>query len=230
MIRAIGAALVALLSATPASAQPADITGTWTVVVMRPSGPTPPAMLVLKKNGEKLTGVLSGPQGDMPVEAAVENTAVTIWFTVPTQNGPIAITMKGTVDGDAMKGTADLGGQGESDWTGRRGSAAAGSSAGSAADVSGTWAVSVETPAGSGTPTFVLKQEGEKVTGTYTGQLGEAPVTGTVKGSAIEFSFDLTVQGTALHVTYAGTVEGATMKGTVKLGELGDGTFTGKKQ
>lgn len=97
-------------------------------------------------------------------------------------------------------------------------------------DVTGTWAMAVETAAGSGTPTMVLKQEGEKLTGQYTGQLGEAPVTGTVKGSAVEMGFDITVQGTSIHVSYAGTVDGTAMKGTVKLGDFGEGTFTGKKQ
>jgi hypothetical protein len=97
-------------------------------------------------------------------------------------------------------------------------------------DVTGTWAMAVETAAGSGTPTMVLKQEGEKLTGQYTGQLGEAPVTGTVKGSAIEMGFDIAAQGATIHVSYAGTVDGSAMKGTVKLGDFGEGTFTGKKQ
>jgi hypothetical protein len=47
-----------------------------------------------------------------------------------------------------------------------------------AADVSGTWSFNVDTDAGSGTPTFVLKQSGEELTGTYSGALGEAKVKG----------------------------------------------------
>jgi hypothetical protein len=90
--------------------------------------------------------------------------------------------------------------------------------------------MSVESAAGTGTPTVVLKQDGEKLTGQYSGQLGEAPLTGSVKGSAIEFSFDVTFQGTALHVVYAGTADASSMKGTVKLGDFGEGTFTGKKK
>ena len=97
-------------------------------------------------------------------------------------------------------------------------------------DVTGTWAMAVETGAGSGTPTIVLKQDGEKLTGQYSGQLGEAPVTGTLKGSAIDLAYDVNVQGTAIHVTYTGTADSSSMKGTVKLGDLGEGTFTGKKK
>src|SRR5262250_1419307 len=55
-----------------------------------------------------------------------------------------------------------------------------------AADVTGTWNATVDLGGGQGgTPTFVLKQDGEKLTGTYSGALGESPVTGTIKGSDI---------------------------------------------
>ena len=53
--------------------------------------------------------------------------------------------------------------------------------------MTGKWVFKVETAAGSGTPTMTFKQEGEKLTGHYSGQLGEADLTGTVKGEAIEF-------------------------------------------
>ena len=59
---------------------------------------------------------------------------------------------------------------------------------------------------------------------------GEQKVTGTIKGNAITFGFNATIEGTAVKVTYTGTVESTTMKGKVIIGELGEGTFTGKKQ
>lgn len=76
----------------------------------------------------------------------------------------------------------------------------------------------------------MLKQDGDRLTGQYSGQLGEAPVTGTVKGAAVEFGFDVTVQDTRLRITCAGTADATSMKGAVRLGELGEGTFTGRKQ
>src|SRR6266540_2028826 len=86
-------------------------------------------------------------------------------------------------------------------------------------DVTGKWAFNVETSAGSGTPTMTFKQDGEKLTGKYSGQLGEAPLAGTIKGNTIEFVIDIDVQGTAAHIVYTGTVEKDTMKGAVTLGE-----------
>ena len=100
-----------------------------------------------------------------------------------------------------------------------------------AADVAGTWAITVETPGGTGNPSVTLKQDGEKLTGVYTSQVfGEQKVTGTIKGNAISFSFTGTVEGNTLTVTYSGTVEKNTMKGKVVLGDLGEGTWTAKKQ
>jgi hypothetical protein len=101
----------------------------------------------------------------------------------------------------------------------------------SKADVTGKWLFNVETAAGSGTPTITLKQDGEKLTGHYSGQLGEADLTGTVKGQDVAFKFTVDVQGNSIECIYTGTAEGKdTMKGKVSLVGLGDGTFTAKKQ
>jgi len=98
-------------------------------------------------------------------------------------------------------------------------------------DVTGKWLFAVDTSAGSGTPTFTFKQDGEKLTGHYSGQLGEAELTGTVKGQAISFTFTGDAQGNQIDAAYSGTVESKdAMKGTVKLAGLGEGTFTGKRQ
>ena len=97
------------------------------------------------------------------------------------------------------------------------------------ANVTGEWDLTVESPAGTGTPHFSLKQSGTSVTGTYKGALGEAPVSGTVKGNAITMKFQVEAQGMEMEVTYVGTVDGASMSGTVTLGDFGEGKFTGKK-
>jgi hypothetical protein len=99
-------------------------------------------------------------------------------------------------------------------------------------DVTGKWAFSVQTDAGTGTPTVTLTQKGDSLTGHYSSQLlGERSLKGTVKDNTITFSFSSEVQGQAFTVTYSGTVESASaMKGTVDLGGNGGGTFTAKKQ
>lgn len=97
-----------------------------------------------------------------------------------------------------------------------------------AADLSGTWSAAVTLDAGSGTATFVLKQTGDQLTGTYSGALGDAKVTGTVKGEAVEWGFDHAEAG---KIKYTGTVKGANkIEGSVEYGQLGKGTFVAEKK
>jgi hypothetical protein len=99
------------------------------------------------------------------------------------------------------------------------------------ADVTGSWEGEVVTDAGTGNPTFTFKQDGAKLTGTYTGMLGEHKFTGTVEGNRITFGFTGEAQGQTLKVEYSGAIESATLiKGKVDLGGFASGTFTLKKK
>lgn len=105
------------------------------------------------------------------------------------------------------------------------------SAAAHAHDISGKWLFQVETELGSGAPTFVFKQAGEKLTGTYSGTFGTADLTGTVTGDDIEFSFEVTIENQKAKVVYKGKAESAgKMKGSVELPGVGSGTWTGIKQ
>ena len=200
-----------------------DISGTWELSVTTSRG-VETAALTLKKNGEKFAGTVARGTEQAPAEATVKDKAVTIVITAQTQNGPATFTLTGAVTADAMSGTGEFGVRGSGSWTAKRAPAPA------ALDVSGTWAVEVETGQGTGTPSFTFKQEGEKLSGQYRGLFGEAPVTGTLNGTAIAFSVDVTAEGNTVRVTYSGTVEKDTMKGTVKFGDLGEGTFKGTRK
>jgi hypothetical protein len=90
--------------------------------------------------------------------------------------------------------------------------------------VTGTWNMTVETSAGTGTPVFVLKQNNDTlITGTYKGQFGEAPVKGSIKVNKISLKFS----ASDMEISYSGIVDGNTMKGKAVFGTIGEGTFTG---
>ena len=94
--------------------------------------------------------------------------------------------------------------------------------------VNGTWVLTVDLGGQGGDATFVLEErEAGKLSGTYSGAVGQAEVTGTVNGNEVEFSFSSDQAG---NVTYKGTVSGDTMEGTCSYGDLGSGTFKGKKK
>jgi hypothetical protein len=97
-------------------------------------------------------------------------------------------------------------------------------------NVTGTWNMTTETQRGTRNASMVLTQSGENVTGTYKGQRGDLPISGTIKGAALSLSYKLEIQGNELEVKYVGTVSGDTMSGTVAMGQMGEGKFTGKKQ
>jgi len=105
-----------------------------------------------------------------------------------------------------------------------------------AEDISGTWNFSVDLDGGGhGDPTFVFKQEGEKLTGTYKGPLGEYKVTGSVTGAKAVFGFEFKQDDMTGKATYTATIESPTkMKGTVEFsdnsgGERGKWTATKKE-
>jgi hypothetical protein len=230
-------AVVAL--ATIALAQNASVVGNWDITIESPQG-TRTSQLIIKQDGDKLTGMMKSPRGERPVDSiTVKGSDITMTMTVNAQGQDLVITYKGKVEKDKMSGDADFGGFASGTWSavphkegaGTAAAAPAASTAASAGDISGVWSFTVETPNGTGTPTFTLKQDGEKITGTYKGQLGEAPVNGTIKGADVTLMIKVSPQGEEITVTYTGKVTGKdTMSGKAIFGSLGEGTWSAKKK
>ena len=91
-------------------------------------------------------------------------------------------------------------------------------------DVTGKWNFAVITENGTGTPTVVLKQEGEKITGTYeSARMGIRAVEGTVKKDSINFA----LKGGEVELVFLGVItDKDNMKGIVDLAGNGGATFT----
>jgi hypothetical protein len=97
-------------------------------------------------------------------------------------------------------------------------------------DISGTWDFAVESPQGTMNLTSTFKQDGEKLTGIQSSQMGEMALEGTIKGADIAFAIVLDMQGQQMTITYTGKVDGETMSGTIEFGSFGSATWTAKKQ
>lgn len=100
-----------------------------------------------------------------------------------------------------------------------------GTHASATVDMTGTWKIEVTTANGTGTPTFTLKQEGNALSGSYSGRYGEEDVTGTVDGNQFEINYE----SSGIPVKYTGIVDGDTIKGDVDFAAYGTGEFTGKR-
>jgi hypothetical protein len=213
-----------------------SIVGTWDVTIESPQGKRN-AMLVIRQDGGKLAGAMKSQAGERPLDSiTLKGDDITFAITRNIQGQDMVITYKGKVEKGSMKGDADFGGLATGTWSAAphkeeaAPAASAGPSAGSV-NITGVWAFAVETAAGSGTPTFTFKQDGESLTGTYKGQFGEAPLTGTVKGSAIKFTVKVNAQGQDITINYTGTIENKdSMKGNAAFGDLGEGTWTAKRK
>jgi hypothetical protein len=94
------------------------------------------------------------------------------------------------------------------------------------AKVAGKWNVTLELSSITGHPVITLKQDGEKLTGTYEGRYGESPLTGTVKEKEISFTVTMVAEGTQTQGVFAGKVDGDTMGGDVSFEGAGDGTWS----
>jgi hypothetical protein len=238
------AAMFAVVSAASAAAQGADVIGTWNLSFNTGQGPIA-AQMVLKKEADKVVGTITSEIGSAPVDAAVKDKELSVAFAMdaPGGSGQMNVVMNATIEGNSIKGTFSLDGQPGGDFAGSREAATpdakdaakdtkdAPKTPETKSDVTGTWAVQVITSEVSASPTVMLKQDGEKVTGQYvSAQYGQFPLTGTVKGNAIEFGFSMTIEGNAVNVAYSGTIEADAMKGNVNYGDLASGTFTASRK
>jgi hypothetical protein len=101
-------------------------------------------------------------------------------------------------------------------------------------DVTGKWTVVMELSIGTSNPTLVLKQDGTKVTGTYTGRYGESKLTGTIDDKRqLAFQVALSAEGTDVTMFFSGEVSAdgqLVAKGVVNIEGLGEGTWAAKKE
>jgi len=93
----------------------------------------------------------------------------------------------------------------------------------SAADVSGNWKGSVDTPNGTIERTFTFKVEGHKLTGETTSSMfGKSPIEdGKVDGDDLSFTITVNVGGSEGKVNYKGKLEGDTIKFTIDVQAIG---------
>lgn len=98
-----------------------------------------------------------------------------------------------------------------------------------ASTLSGKWDFEVVTENGTGHPVVVLKQEGEKLTGTYTSSRGGVrQIDGVVKGKAVTFTVKSPEPG-GVDYEFTGTITGDTVAGTADFSGMGTATWSAKR-
>lgn len=99
-----------------------------------------------------------------------------------------------------------------------------------AADVAGTFACTIDSPNGPLDVTLTLQQDGDKLTGKVSSQMGDAPIMGSEKDGNVTFVMNFDANGTQLVLTYKAKVADGKIDGTIDLGGQGEMKFTGTKK
>lgn len=111
-------AILLLAAAAPVLAQK-SVEGIWRVEFVSPQGQVGLNMTI-NQTGTKLTGRVTDEYGEWPIEGRIADSEVTVVWTVPEDGKLLEITMKGTLEGSVITGTAKLGDIGEGPLTARR--------------------------------------------------------------------------------------------------------------
>lgn len=105
--------------ALAADDQPANVAGTWSMTFEGRNGTVTQTLKFVQDAAGKLTGTLTSPRGDSPIEGTITGNAIDFTVKRSTPNGDFTIEYTGTVDGDSMKGSFKMGDNAR-DWTATR--------------------------------------------------------------------------------------------------------------
>ena len=101
------------------AAQAPTAAGEWDATYNTPGGARP-LKLILKVDGEKLTGTAKRSTGDVPLTGTVKGKDITFSYTVNYNGNDLTLTFTGKVNGDAMSGSVSFGGNADDEWSAKR--------------------------------------------------------------------------------------------------------------
>jgi len=107
----------------------------------------------------------------------------------------------------------------------------AGRGGGEAAQVAGTWTLTVASPNGAMTSTMTLTQTGEALDGTMMSEFGSSAISdGRVNGRSVMWQASFQLGGERTTVNFDAEVDGNRMTGRARAGEMAPMTFTAEKR
>lgn len=98
-----------------------------------------------------------------------------------------------------------------------------------AQSVTGEWDASMNTPGGARSYRLILKQDGEKLSGTVKRESGDVPLQGTVVGNDVKFAYSIAYGGNPITLTVTMKLAGDTMDGQVDIAGQVQEAFSAKR-
>lgn len=192
--------------------------GTWKWSVTTPDGQTFESSATLKQDAEKLTGTYKGRLGDASIEdGKISGNNLSFKVTRKLDDQTITLKYEGKLDGDRIKGSITVGdGDRTVEWNAKRES--------SKVDLTGTWKWNMTRQNGEKMEaTMKLKLEGEKLTGTITGNDWTVELeNGRISGDEIAFQTTVERDGTKFVAKSKAKVAGNMIKGTAEFAVDGE--------
>ena len=112
-------AVAPVIAQDAAKPKAVDITGSWEMTVETPQG-TMVITANFKQDGETLTGTHVSEMGEAPLKGTVKGADVEYTLTLDMGGQQMSIVHKAKVDGDTMRGSADIEGMGSIAFTAKR--------------------------------------------------------------------------------------------------------------
>lgn len=112
---------LALIFAGLTSAQ-TSVAGEWDAVFNTPGGPQP-LKLILKVDGEKLSGTAKRSRGDVPLTGTIKGEDITFSYTIDYNGNSVTLTFNGKVKGDSMGGSVSFNDSASDEWSAKRAAA-----------------------------------------------------------------------------------------------------------
>jgi hypothetical protein len=95
------------------------VAGDWDAQFNTPGGPQP-LTLILKVDGEKLTGTAKRSRGDVALTGTVKGDDIAFAYTIEYNGNPVTLTFTGKVKGDTMTGTVSFNESASDEWSAKR--------------------------------------------------------------------------------------------------------------
>jgi len=107
------------LATTSTAAQEKSVAGEWDAVFNTPGGPQP-LKLILKVDGEKLTGTAKRRNGDVAISGTIKGDSITFAYTIEYNGNAVTVTYAGKVKGDTMAGNVSFNDTEGDEWSAKR--------------------------------------------------------------------------------------------------------------
>lgn len=111
--------LLGLFCAASHSVSAQSVAGEWDASFNTPGGARP-FKLILKVDGETLTGTAKRSSGDLPIKGTIKGKDIYFAYTVNYNGNDMTLSFAGKVEGDSMSGSVSFGGNADEVWSAKR--------------------------------------------------------------------------------------------------------------